>query len=93
MYGLFYVVMSSLIVQILIGNLLMFNHMDLQTYMINDVFEGIETVFMDYTNRYDVLHRHFLVSRGYELIVYKIIGVTQNSTSVGMRYMMFCNSI
>lgn len=37
---------------------------------------------------YDVLHRNLMVSRDYELIIYKIIEVTKSFLSVDIRYMM-----
>jgi len=60
----------------MIGNLWMFNSMDLQFYMINEDLRGLKLLcWWADTDCYDVLHRHLMVSRDYELIVYKIIWV------------------
>ena len=42
----------------------------------------------NYVDCYNVLHRNLMVSRDYELIIYRIIGVTNSFLSVDMRYMM-----
>ena len=52
--------------------------MDLHFYMVNENFEEIETTFLMELRGRDVLHRHLIVSRGYEIILNKIIRVTKD---------------
>lgn len=65
----------------------MLNNVSLQFYMSNEDSRGLKLVFfygtID-TNYYDVLRRHLILSRGYELIEYRSIGVTKNFLSFGM---------
>ena len=59
-----------------LSNKWMLNSMDLQFYMINEDWRGLRLFcWRDKIDCYNVLHRHFMVSRGYEIIVYINIGV------------------
>lgn len=50
---------------------------------------GLKLLYLsDNVDCYDVLYGNLTVSRDYELIIYRIIGVTNNFLSVDMRYMM-----
>ena len=49
---------------------------------------GLILYWWNYIECYDVLHRHLIVNRGYELIVYKLMAVTKFFWSVGMSYRM-----
>ena len=54
----------------------MLNSVDLQFYMVNEDRRGLKILcWWDKIDCYNVLHRHLMVSRGYEIIVYINIGV------------------
>ena len=54
----------------------MLNSVDLQFYMVNEDRGGLKVLcWWDKIDCYNVLHRHVMVSRGYEIIVYINIGV------------------
>ena len=53
----------------------MLNSVDLQPYMVNEDRRGLKVLcWWDKIDCYNVLHRHLMVSRGYEIIVYINIG-------------------
>ena len=54
----------------------MLNSVDLQFYIVNEDRGGLKVLcWWDKIDCYNVLHRHLMVSRGYEIIVYINIGV------------------
>ena len=54
----------------------MLNSVDLQSYMVNEDRRGLKVLcWWDKIDCYKVLHRHMMMSRGYEIIVYINIGV------------------
>ena len=62
--------------RIWLSNKWMLNSVDLQFYMVNEDWRGLkEFCWRDKIDCYNVLRRHFMVSRGYEIIVYINIGV------------------